>query len=81
MKKKTKIILIAIIAIAILWFAKGTITGNATANSNDNIKIPLSEISEQAKWYDYNSKGTQISFFAIKAADGIIKKGIIWTAG
>ncbi len=37
------------------------------------IKIPLSEISENAKWYEYDSNGVNVRFFAVKANDGSIK--------
>mgnify|MGYP002725766053 CR=1 FL=1 len=70
MKKKTIIILL-IIAILAVWIGKGTITGNVTKDST--ISIPTVEVTYQAKWYEYDSKGTKIQFFAVKASDGSIR--------
>lgn len=39
----------------------------------DSITIPLSEVSENAKWYEYDSSKGKIRFFAVKADDGTIK--------
>jgi len=52
---------------------KGNITGNVINAGADSITIPLSEITETAKFYEYDSSGTKIRFFAIKAKDGSIK--------
>ena len=69
MKKSTLIISIIILVIAIALFAfRGSITGNVIGSSND-FKISLSEISEQAVFYEQNG----IRFFVIKAKDGTIK--------
>lgn len=74
MKKKILWIGIGIILVLASTFllVKGKITGDVVENSGD-IKILLSEISEEAKWYEYDSGGTKISFFAIKASDGTIR--------
>lgn len=37
------------------------------------VSIPLSEITTEAKWYEYDSKGAKIRFFALKANDGTVK--------
>ena len=44
-------------------------SGKAIQNSDGEVIIPLSEISDQAKFYEY--KG--IKYFAIKANDGSVK--------
>jgi len=44
-------------------------SGKAIQNSEGEITIPLSEISEQAKFYEYDG----IKYFVIKASDGSIK--------
>lgn len=36
-------------------------------------EINLSEISTEAKWFDYTQDNVQITFFAVKANDGTIK--------
>ena len=62
---------VVIVLVAFL-FVSGTLTGNASASSDDVI-IPLSEISQNAKWYEYEDGGVIISFFVVKAADGSVK--------
>jgi uncharacterized membrane protein len=68
--------------IAVLAFTNGFglfgkagsgVTGSAVATSGVN--IPLSEITQQAKWYEYDSNGVKIRFFAVKADDDSIKTG------
>jgi len=76
---KYLIIEISVVAlIAVIFFASGfglfgSISGSATASSE--MKIPLSEISEKVKWYEYDSNGVKIRFFAVKANNGSIKTG------
>ncbi|MBW6461611.1 MAG: DUF2318 domain-containing protein [DPANN group archaeon] len=73
-----KIIIGILLAVALLsgiFLTKGDtqkITGQATI-SDDQIKISLSDISETAKWYTYEYKGTTIKYFIVKAEDGTIK--------
>jgi len=50
----------------------GTASGSQTAD-NSNVKIPLAELSAQAKWYEYAAGGTTVRFFAVEASDGSIK--------
>ena len=58
MKKKTIIITILVIAVAIFFISKGTTTGNVTKDT-EVTKILLSGITEQAKWYEYDSGETK----------------------
>jgi len=39
----------------------------------NQINISLSEITEKAKWYNYEVDNKTISYFAVKASDGRIK--------
>jgi len=82
--RKRKIILSTIFLLAVLVFSGCTSnptensTGQVTLSddsggSNDKISIPVSEISEKAKWFEYESDGAIIRFFAVKASDGSIK--------
>ena len=50
----------------------GSNPGSST-NTDGFISIPISEITNQAKWYEYEFKGEKIRLFAIKADDGTIK--------
>lgn len=56
----------------VFFFAKGGITGNVVGAA-EPLVIPLSEISEQASWYEQNVGGTSVRFFSIKVQDGSIK--------
>lgn len=59
--------------------SSNTIEKDNNLDSNEDIKedirIPISEIREEAKWMEYNSGETTIKFFAVKADDGSIKTG------
>ncbi|MBR9677340.1 DUF2318 domain-containing protein [Candidatus Woesearchaeota archaeon] len=71
--KKTHVIILAIAVLAIgAALMKGSITGAATTN-NGQLTIPLSELSNDAKWYEYDVGGKTIKFFAVKSGDGSIK--------
>jgi len=64
-----------LVLVAIGFFMFGGSTGNVVANTgkfldeSDVIKIPLSEISREAAFYDYDV----IKFFVVKAKDGSVK--------
>lgn len=81
MKKWISILLlIVVVSIAIfsIYSLFGlNLTGSAVANvgGGGSVKIPLSKVSENAKWYEYDSSGTSIRFFVVKANDGTIKTG------
>ncbi len=59
--------IIAVILVAI-FLVKGNVTGAATKG---DITIPLLDITETAKFYEYEG----ISYFVVKASDGSIKTG------
>jgi len=69
----------AILLLTAIFFTKGfgLFNSNITGSATDvgAIKISLSEISEKVKWYEYDSNGVKIRFFAVKADDGSIKTG------
>ncbi|MBT7238204.1 DUF2318 domain-containing protein [Candidatus Woesearchaeota archaeon] len=67
-KKKTIVIVGVCILFAVLLFVnKGGLTGNVVEEGM--IKIPLKEISNQAKFYNEG----KIKYFVVKASDGFIK--------
>jgi len=39
------------------------------------VNIPLSDITDNARWYEYDFGSSNIKFFAVKASDGTIKTG------
>jgi len=65
-----------VLLVAIFFISKGTTTGNATQTlpvATGATEIPITEITEQAKWYEYESGGKKIQFFAVRASDGTIR--------
>ncbi|MEO0281740.1 MAG: DUF2318 domain-containing protein [candidate division WOR-3 bacterium] len=63
-------ILVLTLIVLLMFF----LTKNLIESSNAQvIKIPESEITENAKWYEYEKDGIKIRFFAVKASDGSIK--------
>lgn len=65
------VLIVAALAVGLSGLS-GPITGNAVAGG-DVLKIPLSELSGNAKWYNYSFDGLNIRFFAVEAPDGSIK--------
>ncbi len=66
-----KIILLCGLAFAVLFLAGcSSITGNASADSGGVVSIPLSELSETVKFYTFNDRGVDISYFAVFGSDG-----------
>lgn len=62
-----------LVVVAVLYFVFGGITGNVVRvgmiDEGEVMKIPLSEISRTAGFYDYDG----IKFFVVKAKDGSVK--------
>ncbi|MEE9525201.1 MAG: DUF2318 domain-containing protein [Candidatus Woesearchaeota archaeon] len=67
-----KTIIIGILAFFALVIAGCGITGNSTADG-DVIKIPLSSVSTDVQFYEYNDAGTRISYFAVLGSDGEVR--------
>jgi len=74
MSKKIYIGIGVIILLVVIFFIfrNGSTTSNVIAESIDSgdlIKIPLSNIGEQAQWFSYDNA----KYFVVKAKDGSIK--------
>jgi uncharacterized membrane protein len=73
-KKKT--IYLIVIAVAVLLilliFPLKKFTGK-TINSEELLLLPVSKITGDATFYEYNFNGVNIRYFAVKAEDGSIK--------
>jgi uncharacterized membrane protein len=61
--------IVVIIAIALFTMRGGANTTGNVISSEEDIKIPLSGVTEQAQFYNYNG----IKYFAVKASNGDIK--------
>ncbi|MBU2635381.1 DUF2318 domain-containing protein [Patescibacteria group bacterium] len=86
MKNKKILILGLCLFLIIAIFTKGF--GLFKSNSNnqipndqtpvgpdDFINIVLSDITDNARWYEYDLGSSKIKFFAVKASDGTVKTG------
>lgn len=65
------------LSFALLVFS-GCVSENSTGlvsagTSSGTISIPLNEVSESAKFYEYASNGATVRFFAVKGSDGSVK--------
>jgi len=58
-----------LVFLAVAVITRGFGLFNTDADDKGIITMPVSEISENAKWYEYNGQ----KFFAVKADDGTIK--------
>ena len=48
----------------------------AALAQDNTVKIPLTEVSETAKFYSYNAGGTTVKYFLIKAPDGTVRSAL-----
>ena len=82
---KNKKILISILVLClflvIAFFTKGfgllksSPDDQISAGSDDFISIPLLDITDNARWYEYDLGDNKIKFFAVRATDGTVKTG------
>ena len=81
MKNKKILILALCLFLVIAFFTKGF--GLFKSNPNDQtptgpddfVSIPLSDITDNARWYEYDLGSSKIKFFAVRATDGTVKTG------
>jgi len=48
----------------------------ATLNSDGDVVIQIADITEKATFYEYDSNGTPMGLFAVKASDGTIRTAL-----
>lgn len=77
-KKNVAIISGAILVIIVaIFIIKGTFgAGNTAASSTGDLIIPISEVTEKAKFYPYTTDGTKMEVVALKASDGTIRTAL-----
>lgn len=81
LKKAWVLAFLILLVVAVAVFTKGFgLVGQKTASPTVNlsgtdgfVSIPLSEITNEAKWHEYDSEGTIIKFFVLKTNNGTIK--------
>lgn len=74
MKKKI-ILLISFVMVFVILLITGcgnNATGNIVAD-NEHVKIPLSDLSEEVKFYTFGYGETSISYFAVLGSDGEVR--------
>ena len=73
------LLLVAFAASAVLTVGFGIIPNHsmtgAALNPEDLVTIPISDVSETARFYEYGYGGKTIRFFAVMANDGSVKTG------
>lgn len=67
------VFLIALVFTRGFGLVKSNPTGPVSTNAEGSVNIPLSDITSNAKWYEYEFGNNKIRFFAIKASDGTVK--------
>lgn len=73
MNKKYFWIMIFVLILIGFFLIKPLFTGNSVSAQQGDFKIPLSEISEKAEWFEYSYNGKDLVFFVVKSEDGTIK--------
>lgn len=67
--KKTTIIILAVLAFLL---SGCSISGPKKSIADDSglVKIPLSELSDQVRFYQYSNNGVNVRYFAVLGSDG-----------
>lgn len=60
----------------VLVMANSLFDSELSSTTDELVRIPLSELSETARWYEYNAGGITVKYFAVRAGDGSIKTGL-----
>ncbi len=56
--------------------SEDTTAKEAVLNENGDVVINIADITENATFYEYDSNGTTIGLFAVKASDGTIRTAL-----
>ncbi len=70
---KNKIILGMLFIMFLVSSCDSSNTTGAVSYGGEFVKIPLSEISDSAKFYSHEYNGKQINYFAVRGSDGEIR--------
>jgi uncharacterized membrane protein len=79
----TAVVLVAVATIAIILLANGTdvpadlgTNGTGQEDAGPVVRIPVSEVSEEARWFEYPVGGVAIRFFVVLDANGGVHAGM-----
>jgi uncharacterized membrane protein len=67
------IAIICLVLIGAFFFTRGGSFTGEVIYEESQIKIPLSEVSKTARFYEYDSNGVGIEFFVVKSDKGEVK--------
>ncbi|MFH1505554.1 MAG: Fe-S-containing protein [archaeon] len=77
MKRTIMFGMIGIAILAILFISGCAVTGNAVvdteADAEEYVKIPLSEVTDEVKFYSYAAGSVNINYFAVLGTDGEVR--------
>ncbi len=76
--ERQKSLLVAVMGVFAVLLASGcttdeAVTGEVISTETGVIKIPVSDITNQAKFFSHNDGGNEVRFFAVRGSDGIIR--------
>ncbi|QNU68826.1 DUF2318 domain-containing protein [Ruminiclostridium herbifermentans] len=72
------VVVVSVVVIIAIVGILGKTTNEASQASVDNsdLVIPISEVSETAKYYPYSIDGTDMEIIALKASDGTVRTAL-----
>lgn len=70
---KNLIMLLLIIIGIFLVGCSSTPTGGAVVDTEESVKIPISEVSKKLDKYSFNAGGVNVNYFVVKGKDGKIR--------
>ena len=69
-KQRSKLIGVIIISLIVILLV--VIVLFNMFNENDRVKIPLSEVTDTAKFYSYDSNGVEVKYFVVMGSDATV---------
>ena len=63
-----------LLAFLVVGCSKENVTSNVVGSpSGDSVQIPLSDITSTVQFYEYESNGVKINYFAVLGSDGEVR--------
>ena len=59
-----------LVGLALLVIGCGNNITGKSVNSDEYVKIPLSDLSDKVQFYSYDNNGVEINYFAVLGSDG-----------
>lgn len=70
MRKRSLIISVIVITFLLIAGCGNKTTGSVVVSTSDFVKISLSDLSKNAKFYTFEDNGVKIKYFAVLGSDG-----------